>query len=167
MFNSLDERIDVKTHPKYMVVINNVSKYGDDYDPKVVLQNPDYVPPLTGSNLSVQQRITDFKSQVKDAAKRFYLFDKVSDDSAIGDKVWKDIKQVVCSGEEYSSEKWFVDLLDHQKRLVSDLRQMQFEIGLDSPIEPQENRIRAKFIEDRIDELLPEQNFIFYKIFPE
>ena len=37
MFNSLDERIDVKTHPKYMVVINNVSKYGDDYDPKVVL----------------------------------------------------------------------------------------------------------------------------------
>ena len=85
MFNSLDERINVKNHPKYMVVINNVSKYGDNYDPKVVLQNPDYVPQLTGSNLSVQQRITDFKSQVKDVAKRFYLFDKVSDDSAIGD----------------------------------------------------------------------------------
>ena len=36
MFDSLDERIDVKDHPKYMVVFNNVSKYGDDYDPNEV-----------------------------------------------------------------------------------------------------------------------------------
>ena len=43
---------------------------------------------------------------------------------------------------------------------------MQLEIGIDSPIEPQENKIRAKFIEDRIDELLPEQNFFFHKMFP-
>ena len=54
IYNSLEEEIDVKDHPEYMVVINNVSRYGDDYDPNEVLQNPDYVPPSTGSNLSVQ-----------------------------------------------------------------------------------------------------------------
>ena len=32
MFASLDERIDVASHPKYHIVINNVSKFGDDYD---------------------------------------------------------------------------------------------------------------------------------------
>ena len=96
-----------------MVVINNVSKYGDYYDPEEVLQNPDYVPPSTSSNLSVQQRIADFKAQVKDVAKRFYLFDKVSDDSVVGDKTWKDVKQEVCSGEAYMSESWFTALMSH------------------------------------------------------
>ena len=113
IYNSLEEEIDVKDHPEYMVVINNVSRYGDDYDPNEVLQNPNYVPPSSGSNLSVQQRIADFKSQVKDAAKRFYLFDKVSDDSAVGDKTWKDVKQEVCSGEAYMNKSWFTGLKSH------------------------------------------------------
>ena len=32
MFNSLDERIDISLSPKYHIVINNVSRFGDDYD---------------------------------------------------------------------------------------------------------------------------------------
>ena len=39
------------------------------------------------------------------------------------------------------------------------------DIGLENTIEPQENYIRAKFIEDRIDKLLVEENFFFFKIF--
>ena len=41
------------------------------------------------------------------------------------------------------------------------------DIGLEKTIEPQENYIRAKFIEERIDELLVEENFFFFKIFKE
>ena len=32
MFNSLDERIDIKIHPKFLIIINNVSLHGDNYD---------------------------------------------------------------------------------------------------------------------------------------
>ena len=39
------------------------------------------------------------------------------------------------------------------------------DIGLEKMIEPQENYVRAKFIEERIDQLLVEENFFFFKIF--
>ena len=81
---SLDKKIDVKEHPKYMVVFNDVSKHGDDFDPNQVLKNPDYVPQIASSSLSKQHRIEKFKTQLKDAAKKFYLFEKVSDESVIG-----------------------------------------------------------------------------------
>merc|ERR1712026_1398 len=32
MFNSLDERVDISFHPKYHIIFNNVSRYGDNYD---------------------------------------------------------------------------------------------------------------------------------------
>ena len=41
------------------------------------------------------------------------------------------------------------------------------DIGLKEIIEPQENYVRAKFIEERIDKLLVEENFFFFKIFKE
>ena len=41
------------------------------------------------------------------------------------------------------------------------------DIGLENTIEPQENYVRAKFIEERIDQLLLEENFFFFKIFKE
>ena len=41
------------------------------------------------------------------------------------------------------------------------------DIGLDKSIEPQENYVRAKFLEERIDQLLVEENFFFFKIFKE
>ena len=33
MFNSLDFRTDITNHPKFKIIINNVSLYGDEYDP--------------------------------------------------------------------------------------------------------------------------------------
>ena len=33
MFNSLDHRTDLKNHPKFKIIVNNMSLYGDDYDP--------------------------------------------------------------------------------------------------------------------------------------
>ena len=36
MFNSLDERVDTTYHPKFRIVINNVSRYGDNYDPATI-----------------------------------------------------------------------------------------------------------------------------------
>ena len=32
MFNSLDERVDIASQPKFHIVINNVSKFGENYD---------------------------------------------------------------------------------------------------------------------------------------
>ena len=55
--------------------------------------------------------------------------------------------------------------MEHQKRLVEDLKSIQETLGLDKLIEPQENYVRAQFIDERIDELLVEDNFFFYKIF--
>ena len=37
---------------------------------------------------------------------------------------------------------------------------------MDKPIEPQLNKVRGKFIDDRIEELLPSENFFFHKMFP-
>ena len=61
---------------------------------------------------------------------RFYLQDKVSDDTLIGQLIWKDIKDKVCGGVSYKNEGWYTELLEHQKRLIEDLRTIQEEIGL-------------------------------------
>ena len=35
MLNSLDERIkDIKEHPKYLLVLNNISRIGENYNPE-------------------------------------------------------------------------------------------------------------------------------------
>lgn len=58
---------------------------------------------------------------IKDKAKRFYLTDKISDETKIGPKVWKDIKEIVCSGA-YKNENWYSELLEHQLSLVEDMK---------------------------------------------
>ena len=40
MFNSLDERIDVSDHPKYHIIVNNVSKHGDVCDLDAIEKDP-------------------------------------------------------------------------------------------------------------------------------
>ena len=62
MFNSLDERIDLSIHPKYHIIINNVSKFGDDYDLEKIEKNPDDPQINTAANLSVENRIRDIKA---------------------------------------------------------------------------------------------------------
>ena len=42
---------------------------------------------------------------------------------------------------------------------------IQKEKGEDEILEPQQNTVRAKQIENRIEELLPKENFYFFKLF--
>ena len=62
MFGSLDERADISFHPKYHIIFNNVSRYGDEYDPDRIKNEPGYNPLNEKSDLSKERRIDDIKS---------------------------------------------------------------------------------------------------------
>ena len=62
MFNSLDERIEVNNHPKYLIIINNVSKHGDIYDIDKIEKDPTNASTSTSTSLSIEKRIDDFKT---------------------------------------------------------------------------------------------------------
>ena len=94
MFNSLDERVDISSHPKYHVIVNNVSKHGDIIDNIDKVENDPTNSSLNAENN--QKRIENIKTQLKDGAKAFYLGALVSDSTRIGQKTWKDIKEEVC-----------------------------------------------------------------------
>ena len=53
MFNSLDERVDISKHPKYHIVINDVSRYGEDYDPDKIDMNLSDASNNSATNLTV------------------------------------------------------------------------------------------------------------------
>ena len=50
MFNSLDERIDITLHPKFHIVINNVSKFGDNYDIEKIEKDPENAQIIEAAN---------------------------------------------------------------------------------------------------------------------
>ena len=89
MFNSLDERIEVNNHPKYLIIINNVSKHGDIYDIDKIEKDPTNASTSTSTSLSIEKRINDFKTQLKEGAKAFHLGGFVSDSTRIGSKAWR------------------------------------------------------------------------------
>ena len=151
MFNSLDDRFEINFHPKFIIIINNVSKHGDDYDIDAIEKDPTNASINSAASLSVEKRIKDIKFQLKEGAINFYFSEEISESTRVGEKKWKDIKDQVCNGESYKQEAWFTELKDHEKTLLSDLKQIQLKLGTDKSIEPQRNYIRAKFIEDRID----------------
>ena len=101
MFNSLDDRVDITLHPKFSIILNNVSKHGDDYDIEAIEKDPSNASTNSAASLSVEKRITEIKSQLKEAAINFYSPEEVSESSKVGEKRWKDIKNQVCSGESY------------------------------------------------------------------
>ena len=80
---------------------------------------------------------------------------------------WKDVKVEVCYDEAYKKANWFTELTEVEQILVEDLKEIQLKLvgDIDLPIPKQRNPIRAKFIDRRIDELLPDENFCFHKIF--
>ena len=84
MFNSLDERTDISLHPAYHIVINNVSKHGEDYDLEKVEKDITNAHSNSTGNLSIEKRIEDMKFQLKEDAIRFFLTEEVSDDTSIG-----------------------------------------------------------------------------------
>ena len=62
MFSSLDRRVDITNHPKYHIIINNVSRYGENYDIDNVEKDPEKAAKQISSSLSVEKRIDDIKS---------------------------------------------------------------------------------------------------------
>ena len=47
--------------------------------------------------------------------------------------------------------------------MIRELREVQIQLGIKEPLKPIENPMRRKFLEGRLEELLPEENFYFYK----
>ena len=92
MLNSVDERTDIMNHPKYHIVINNVSKYGDNYDYEAVEKDPESARIPADNNLSVEKRIEEFKFQLKESVKKFHLSYEISEKSMVGTKAWNEIK---------------------------------------------------------------------------
>ena len=84
----------ISSHPKYHVIVNNVSKHGDIIDNIDKVENDPTNSSLNAENN--QKRIENIKTQLKDGAKAFYLGALVSDSTRIGQKTWKDIKEEVC-----------------------------------------------------------------------
>ena len=62
MFNSLDERVDIALLPKFHIVINNVSKFGENYDIDKIERDPNNHTIIAAANLSNEKRISDIKS---------------------------------------------------------------------------------------------------------
>ena len=136
MFNSLDECIDITLHPKYHIVINDFSRYGENYDPETVEKDPTSASMSQDQELSPENRIFAIRCQLIKCANNLYNFKEISDATKIGKKMWKEIRNEVCSGHSYKENPWFVNLTEHQKTLLNDLENIQRDVGIQKPIEP-------------------------------
>ena len=96
MFNSLDDRVVITFHPKYHIIINNVSKHGDDYDIEIIEKDPSNATPNAAAIQSVENRIDDIKTQLYEGANDFYNSEEISENTKIGEKEWKDVKEQLC-----------------------------------------------------------------------
>ena len=74
--------------------------------------------------MTKDKRVHDIKSQLKEVVKLFYLSNKVSDDIQFGSKPWSILKEQIFYSEEYKEEPWYKELIDDQKDLLEDLRQI-------------------------------------------
>ena len=71
----------------------------------------------------------------------------------------------MCKDDSFKQEPWYTELMDYQKILVEDLKLIQLKAGENEPLKSQQNYIRSDFIKSRIDDILPSENFFFFKIF--
>ena len=83
----------------------------------------------------------------------------------LGEKTWKDLKSEVCQSNDYKTKEWFLNLSNDKKELIEALREIQLKTGISEPISPQNNPNLAAFISKRIEDLFPETNFYFFKMF--
>ena len=104
MFNSLDFRTDITHHPKFKIIINNVSLYGDEYDPDQIEWDPQKARDGVDMALSKKERVNDIKLQLKDGAKAFFLAEQISSNTRIGEKVWKELKTEFCQADKLSKK---------------------------------------------------------------
>ena len=86
ILNSLDPRADLENlanHPRIVVIFNDVSI-------EEKFEDKDY-----------KDRILAYKQGLKEFVKAFYLKKSLDDLTKIGQKCWKDVKEEVCSSEEF------------------------------------------------------------------
>ena len=78
IFNCLTKPIDISKNPKFLIVFNNVSKYGNNYDPL----NVDQIKPkeVLKAIESSEKRAEEFKTQLKDKVKKFLFHTEISDE---------------------------------------------------------------------------------------
>ena len=63
MFNSLDPRVDIEFHPRFHVIFNNVSKYGESKNLKNQTRELDTnIGGKDESKMSIKDRIDAFKT---------------------------------------------------------------------------------------------------------
>ena len=140
--NSFDPSTDSLNHPRLIVVFNDVSKYGNDYDPLTVDRGQ--FEQVQNAEMSEKLRIYEYKTQLKEKAKKFHLRMEISDFTWFDNRSWSSLKDEVLSSEEYRLQKWYLDLTEYEKELLEDMKKVQQDIGIDQEIKQQQNPIKAK-----------------------
>ena len=97
--NSFDSSTDTQNHPRLIVVFNDVSKYGNDYDPLAVDQGQ--FEQVQNAEMSEKLRILEYKTQLKEKAKKFHLRMEISDLTKFDNRSWSSLKEEVLSSDEY------------------------------------------------------------------
>ena len=104
ILNSLNPKANPEEHPKLFVIFNDVS-IEEKFDDK------DY-----------RDRIQVYKQGLKDFVKGFYLKKSLHDETKIGKQCWLDVKEEVCSSEDYIDQPWFKELDNEEKDLIEVLK---------------------------------------------
>ena len=96
---NLSAKLDTSNHPKLIVIFNDVSKYGQKYDPLSVGLE-DQVQPQKAKK-DVNKRIEEYKTQLKEKVKKFILHLEISEEINFGNKSWRERKVEVLESEGY------------------------------------------------------------------
>ena len=70
----------------------------------------------------VNLTIDSIKDTLKEESIKFLLSQKVSDDTKIGSKFWKDIKAEVLKDDNFNQSQWYSDLDNDQKIFIKELK---------------------------------------------
>ena len=86
--NSMHKKTDVKNHPKFIVIFNDVSLYGDVSLDKMDehlknVNKPENYKKYKGRQTQIK-RIDHYKNDLKEINKKFYLKKNLSDESKLG-----------------------------------------------------------------------------------
>ena len=103
--NSLHLNTDIKNHPKFIVIFNDVSLYENVSLEKLnehikTMNEPENYKRFKGRKNQIE-RIEHYKKDLKETVKKFYLMKIVSDGTKFGSSTWKELKSQVCSNEDF------------------------------------------------------------------
>ena len=61
-----------------------------------------------------ESRILEYKTQLKEKAKRFHVHLEISDEITFDNIPWNVLKRDVLKSEEYKTKQWYVNLTDSE-----------------------------------------------------